>query len=116
MVGLGKIDPELAAFAIRDYINPSLDTTISAIGHLVYHLGTSPGMWEKLKSDPSLAVNAVHEAVRIGTPIRSFSRHTARPVSSRMSAKLPGLVMDSPGRVDIVKTSSRQRDRRYAKV
>ncbi|MEP1209429.1 MAG: cytochrome P450 [Rhizobiaceae bacterium] len=80
LAGRGEIDPELAAFAIRDYINPSLDTTISAVGHLVFHLGNSPQMWEKLKSDPSLAVNAVHEAVRIGTPIRSFSRHTSKPV------------------------------------
>jgi len=76
----GDLDPELMPFAMRDYINPSLDTTISAIGHLIYHVGSDPSTWEKLRADPSLAVNAAHEAVRIGTPIRSFSRHTSRAV------------------------------------
>lgn len=76
----GDLDPALAPFAIRDYINPSLDTTISAIGHLIYHLGTCEKSWEMLKANPSMANNAAHEAVRIGTPIRSFSRHTSREV------------------------------------
>ena len=76
----GEIDPEIVPFAIRDYINPSLDTTISAIGHFIFHAGSNPDTWQKLKDDPSLALNAAHEAIRIGTPIRSFSRHTSKPV------------------------------------
>ena len=80
MAATGELDRDLAPFAIRDYINPSLDTTISAIGHLLYHLGRSEEAWEKLKANPDLANNAAHEAIRIGTPIRSFSRHTSRPV------------------------------------
>ena len=80
MAKSGDMNPDLAPFAIRDYINPSLDTTISAIGHLVFHLASEPETWEKLVSDPSLATNAAHEAVRIGTPIRSFSRHTSKQV------------------------------------
>ena len=76
----GEIDPEIVPFAIRDYINPSLDTTISAIGHFIFHAGSNPDTWQKLKDDPSLALNAAHEAIRIGTPIRSFSRRTSKPV------------------------------------
>jgi len=75
-----EIDPEIVPFAIRDYINPSLDTTISAIGHFIFHAGSNPDTWQKLKDDPSLALNAAHEAIRIGTPIRSFSRRTSKPV------------------------------------
>ena len=80
MAAHGEIDPEIVPFSIRDYINPSLDTTISAIGHFIYHAGSNPDTWAKLKEDPSLALNAAHEAIRIGTPIRSFSRHTSKPV------------------------------------
>ena len=80
MAEAGEIDPELAPFAIRDYINPSLDTTISAIGHLIFHLGRDTATWAKLKAQPQMALNAAHEAIRIGTPIRSFSRHTSRPL------------------------------------
>ena len=59
-------------------MNPSLDTTISAIGRLIYHLAKDPESFARLKADPKLATNAAHEAVRIGTPIRSFSRHASR--------------------------------------
>lgn len=47
MTERGELDPELAPFTIRDYINPSLDTTISAIGHLMYHASFQPDIWEK---------------------------------------------------------------------
>ncbi|WP_424833023.1 cytochrome P450 [Ruegeria sp.] len=76
----GDIDPDLAPFAIRDYINPSLDTTISAIGHLIYYLARDPDTFEKVKLDPSLIPNAIHEAIRLGSPIRSFSRHATASV------------------------------------
>ena len=80
MVDRGEIAPNLAPFAIRDYINPSLDTTISAIGHFIHHAGRQPEIWQQLRADPALALNAAHEAIRIGTPIRSFARHVAEPV------------------------------------
>ena len=67
LVDEGKLDPELAPFAMRDFINPSLDTTISAIGQLIWQLGQNPDQWEKLKAQPDSALNAVHEAVRLGT-------------------------------------------------
>lgn len=81
LANAGTIDPDLAPFAIRDYINPSLDTTISATGQLIYQLGRSPDQWERLKQAPELVLNAVNEAVRLGTPIRSFSRHTTKEVA-----------------------------------
>lgn len=77
----GEMDPTLAPFAIRDYMNPSLDTTISAIGHLIYHLARDPEAFERLKEQPALIPNAIHEAIRLGTPIRSFTRHTAHRVT-----------------------------------
>ncbi|WP_342075786.1 cytochrome P450 [Yoonia sp. SS1-5] len=77
MARTGDIDPDLAPFAIRDYMNPSLDTTISAIGHLIYYLARDPSQFERLKADRTLIPNAVHEAIRLGTPIRSFTRHVA---------------------------------------
>lgn len=76
----GALDPELVPFVIRDYINPSLDTTISAIGHMIAHLGQDPESYAALRADRSLVATAAHEAVRIGTPIRSFSRHAARTI------------------------------------
>ena len=77
----GEVDPELAPFAVRDLINPSLDTTIAAIAHLAFNLARTPEALRLLRVSPQLVSNAVQEAVRIGTPIRSFSRRTVRPTT-----------------------------------
>ncbi|MBR0873319.1 cytochrome P450/oxidoreductase [Bradyrhizobium tropiciagri] len=80
LVDEGALAPELAPFCIRDYINPSLDTTISATGQLIWQLAKNPSEWEALRNDPTLIGNAVNEAVRLGSPIRSFTRHATRHV------------------------------------
>lgn len=81
LVDQGALSAELAPFAIRDYINPSLDTTISATGQLIWQLSQNPDQWDKLRDNPDLCRNAVNEAVRLGAPIRSFSRHTTQDVT-----------------------------------
>jgi len=81
LVDAGLLDPELAPFAIRDYINPSLDTTISATAQMIWQLARNPGAWKALKCNPGLTGNAVNEAVRLGSPIRAFSRHTSKRVT-----------------------------------
>lgn len=78
LVDSGQMPAECAAFAIRDYINPSLDTTISATAEMIKQLAINPGQWERLKQEPHLIGNAVNEAVRLGSPIRSFSRHASK--------------------------------------
>jgi len=78
LVDAGQLPCEHAPFAIRDYINPSLDTTISAIGEMLWQLANNPDQWEELKQQPRLVRNAVNEAIRLATPIRSFSRHTSK--------------------------------------
>jgi len=80
LVDQGLLPCEHAPFAIRDYINPSLDTTISATGELILQLAQNPGQWQKLKQHPKLINNAVNEAIRLATPIRSFTRHTSTDV------------------------------------
>ncbi len=80
LVDDGALSAELAPFCIRDYINPSLDTTISATGQLIWQLSKNPEEWNNLRERPDLLTNAVNEAVRLGSPIRSFSRHATRDV------------------------------------
>jgi cytochrome P450 len=80
IVRRGDLPAELMPHAMRDYIVPSLDTTISATGELIYQLGRNPDQWALLRSKPELARNAANEAVRMASPIRSFGRHTSREV------------------------------------
>ena len=67
-----------AAQQMRDYINPSLDTTISVAGFAAYYFAKYPEQWQLLRKDPSLVANAVEEIVRMTTPIRAFSRYVAQ--------------------------------------
>lgn len=117
LVDQGALSADLAPFAIRDYINPSLDTTISATGQLIWQLSQNPDQWDKLRDNPDLCRNAVNEAVRLGSPIRSFSRHTtqevevagiALPKGARVmmlfaSANRDAQVFDNPDQFDVTR-------------
>ena len=117
LVDQGALSADLAPFAIRDYINPSLDTTISATGQLIWQLSQNPDQWDKLRDNPDLCRNAVNEAVRLGTPIRSFSRHTTQeveiagitlPQSARVmmlfaSANRDAQVFENPDQFDVTR-------------
>lgn len=70
----GTITPSEATMMVVDYVAPSLDTTILASAQLLWSLGTTPGAFDQLKADPSLITSAVNEAVRLGSPIRAFTR------------------------------------------
>ena len=72
----GEVAVDQCPGMMREYIGPSLDTTIFATGHLLNLLGRSPDQWALLKSDPSLIPGAINEALRMEAPIRSFSRFT----------------------------------------
>ncbi|MBD0417201.1 cytochrome P450 [Tianweitania sp. Rool2] len=73
----GVIRPEQVQVLMRDYLGPSLDTTIFATGHLMYLLGQNPDQWQMLRDDPTLIPNAINEAVRLESPIRGFTRYAA---------------------------------------
>jgi cytochrome P450 len=74
------IEPTRAVSLMRDYIAPSLDTTISAIGYGIMLFGENPVQWEMLRNDRSLMRNAIEEIVRLNTPIKTLSRLVAEDV------------------------------------
>jgi cytochrome P450 len=75
----GRLDPEDARGLLIDYIAPSLDTTILAAGSLLFLLGSHPDQWELVRQDPELVPSAVHEALRLESPVRAFTRFAAKP-------------------------------------
>jgi len=64
-----------ASELMRDYIPPSLDTTISAIGFGIKLFAENPDQWTKLRENRKLMRNAIEEIVRLNTPIRAFTRY-----------------------------------------
>jgi hypothetical protein len=59
---------------LLDYINPSLDTTIGAISHLLRLLADNPDQWDLLRADPALIPHAINETLRVESPVRGFTR------------------------------------------
>lgn len=66
---------------MRDYVSPSLDTTILATGSLLWLFGRYPDQWDKVRSDESLIPGAINEAIRLESPIRGFTRVATRELT-----------------------------------
>ncbi|RRB87805.1 cytochrome P450, partial [Escherichia coli] len=73
----GEVEPERCPVLMRDYLGPSLDTTIFATANLILLFGRHPDQWELVRNDPKLIPNAINEALRLESPIRGFTRHAA---------------------------------------
>jgi cytochrome P450 len=73
-VDQGTLTEGQAASLIIDYLGPSLDTTISAIGSAVWLFGDNPEQWTLLRKNPELLINAFNEVIRLESPIRGFTR------------------------------------------
>jgi len=74
------MEPVRAAELMRDYIAPSLDTTISAIGYGIKLFAENPDQWNKLRDERDLMRNAIEEIVRLNTPIRAFTRYVTEDI------------------------------------
>ena len=94
------VPPEEAAQMLRDYIAPSLDTTISTAAYLAWHFADSPDQWQLIREDKSLIGNAVEEVVGLTTPIRAFPRYVAEDV------EMHGVSMKQGQRVLVVYASA----------
>jgi cytochrome P450 len=73
-VASGELPAEKAPILVVDYLAPSMDTTISAIGSAVWLLARHPEQWDALREDASLIPRAFNEVIRYESPIRCFSR------------------------------------------
>ncbi|MBH5398209.1 cytochrome P450 [Bradyrhizobium sp. CNPSo 4010] len=71
----GEVEPERCPVLMRDYLGPSLDTTIFATANLVLLFGRHPEQWDLVRNDPALIPNAINEALRLESPVRGFTRY-----------------------------------------
>jgi cytochrome P450 len=115
----GRIPRTKCPAMMRDYISPSLDTTIFATGSLLWQFGQHPDQWEKIRSDQALIAAAINEAIRLESPIRGFTRvstreltydHETIPAGSRFlllyaSANRDERKWDDPDRFDVARDS-----------
>jgi cytochrome P450 len=102
----GDIDQAQCPFAIIDYLAPSLDTTISALGNAIWLFATHPEQWQLLRAEPDRVKQAFNEALRLETPISAFTRVTSAPTS------IDGVELPTGARV-MVSYASANRDERH---
>ncbi|MFD0687785.1 cytochrome P450 [Actinomadura fibrosa] len=70
----GDITHEQAPLIVRSLLTAGVDTTVHALGAVLYALATHPDQWKRLRDDPSLARVAFDEAVRWESPVQTFFR------------------------------------------
>ncbi len=70
----GKVPLARCPAMMRDYMAPSLDTTILGTGNILWLLARHPDQWEMLRADPGLGPAAINEGLRLESPIRGFTR------------------------------------------
>lgn len=98
---------ETCAQLMRDYINPSLDTTISTTGQVIRFLADHPDEWQKIRNDAALIPNAVEEAVRMASPIRAFTRYVVE------DSEVAGHAIPSGSRVLVMFASANRDERKF---
>jgi len=98
---------DTCAQLMRDYINPSLDTTISTTGQIIKFLADQPEQWDKIRADASLIPNAVEEAVRMATPIRAFTRYAVE------DSEIAGHTIPAGKRVIVMYASANRDPRKF---
>ena len=74
----GEIDQAVCPVMMIDYVGPSLDTTIYAIGNGVWLFAKHPREWQKVRESPSRVPAAINEILRMEAPVQSFSRLLTR--------------------------------------
>lgn len=118
----GDIEPSRCPMLFIDYLAPSLDTTISAIGSALWLFATHPDQWQLLRQEPHRIKAAFNEVLRLESPINSFTRvaavdatvgDTAIPAGSRVLLSFASANRDErrwtePERFDITRESAGQ--------
>jgi cytochrome P450 len=103
----GHVDASAVGGLLVDYIAPSLDTTVLGAAALLHLLGSHPAEYEKVRANPALVPAAVHEALRLASPVRAFTRVAAADYA------VGGTTIAGGERVLVLFASANRDERRY---
>ncbi len=103
----GDIEPDRCPMLMIDYLAPSLDTTISALGNAVWLFATHPEQWALLRAEPSRARKALDEVLRLESPISGFTR------VARVDTELGGVPIPAGSRLLVSFASANRDERRW---
>jgi cytochrome P450 len=105
----GQIERETAIGMLAGYIVAAFETTISAMASGIWLFAQNPAEWDKVRANPSLAMTAANEIVRLESPLQNFSRWCTR--DTELS---DGMVMPGNARVIVSYASANRDDRQFS--
>ncbi len=103
----GEIERRRCPMLFIDYLAPSLDTTISAIGNAVWLFATHPDQWQRLREEPDRVKAAFNEVLRIESPISCFTR------VAKVASRVGGFDLAAGSRVLVSFASANRDERRW---
>jgi cytochrome P450 len=103
----GDLEPEQCPMAIIDYLGPSLDTTVAALGNAIWLFATHPDQWARLCREPARIKQAFNEVLRLESPINGFTRVTTAPT------ELGGVALPAGTRILVSFASANRDERRW---
>ena len=106
----GDIEDSRCPMLIIDYLAPSLDTTISALGNALWLFSTHPAQWQRLRDDPSRVKHAFNEVLRLESPINCFSR------VATVATSVGGVALPAGARILVSYASANRDERRWERA
>jgi len=106
-VARGEVSPHACPAMMVDYLGPSLDTTIFAIGTAVWLFANNPDQWDMVRENPRLVPSAVNEVLRYDAPIQGFSRYVERDVD------MDGVLLPAGSRAIVFYGAANRDERKY---
>jgi cytochrome P450 len=103
----GELEAAQAISLITSYTVPALDTTISAIGSVLWLMALHPDQWRLVCRNRALIPSAFNEALRLETPVQMFTRTTTDAYS------VEGMELASGTRVVVLFASANRDERHY---
>lgn len=103
----GIIPEEYCLHLLSAYLTAGMDTTVNALGAMVWLLGAHPDQWEELRNSPKQAAAVVNEVLRIEAPAQLFSRVANQDVV------LSGVEIAEGERIAVVYGSANRDERQY---
>ena len=70
-------EDQLAGMLVRSLLSAGIDTTVSAIGNLLWCFTDNPEQFQLVKDNKSLVGNAIEESLRLTSPVKAFCRTSA---------------------------------------
>ncbi|WP_235623889.1 cytochrome P450 [Mycolicibacterium goodii] len=103
----GIIAEEYCLPLLSAYLTAGMDTTVNAMGAMLWLLGSHPEQWKQLRSLPQRAGAVVNEVLRIEAPAQMFSRVAA------VDADVAGVPIGAGERVAVLYASANRDERQY---